>query len=123
MTTEDKQIELLNRHYTNIEGYKTLRFTIPTTICTLLLGIVAILFTNIDKLVKIEFKTWVCMILITISLVGLIALKLVQRQYNNIAKNIYYLYDKLKMTDNEFYPKGNDHKTNPLQNAKEIFWL
>jgi hypothetical protein len=66
MTTEEKQIELLNRHYTNIEGYKTLRFTIPTTICTLLLGIVAILFTNIDKLVKIEFKTWVCIVSVPI---------------------------------------------------------
>ena len=30
MTTEEKQIDLLNRQYTNIEHYKSLRLKIPT---------------------------------------------------------------------------------------------
>lgn len=123
MTQEEKQFQLLERHYTNIEGFKTLRFTIPTTICSLQIGIIALLVSNIEKVNTLKIEIGVSMIIISISIFGLIALKLVQDQYLNIAKNIYHLYNQLNITGKEYYPKNNDHNTNPKQNGREIFIL
>lgn len=123
MTTEQKQIELLNRHYTNIENYKSLRFTIPTTISTLNLGMLAILVSNLDKLVFDGFKILMYFMLLTFGAFGIVALRLAQRQFIGIAEKIFHLYDKLNICGEDFYPEGLGHRDDPGQRAGDIFWL
>ena len=120
MTTEEKQIELLNRQYTNIEYYKTLRFKIPVSVASLILVFTGYIIgtKNLpkDDCQKIIFS----LLIIMIGIVGILSYKFIQRQYNDIADDIYYLWDKLGMKGENFF-KENKGVDNPLMYAPTIF--
>lgn len=123
MTKEEKQIELLNRMYVNIEGYKSLRFRIPIVICTLILAIAGFVLES-DKIPKNQIQEISIIIILGLLIViGVIILSTVKRQYNDLADNIYYLYDQLEMNGTDFYEANKDYKNHPRQRAPKVFLL
>jgi len=120
MKIEEKQMELLKRQYTNIEYYKTLRFKIPVSIASLILVFTGyIIGTNNlpkDSNQKIIFS----LLIILIGAFGILSYKFVHKQYNDIAEDIYYLWDKLNIKGDDFF-KENKGTSNPLMLAPSIF--
>ena len=103
MTTEEKQIELLNRQYTNIEHYKSLRLKIPTLFGGIIIALTGYIL-NSDNIPKDANQKFLFAILILfLGVFGIVTYRFVQNQYKDIAEDIHYLWSKLKMNGSDYF--------------------
>ena len=121
MTVEEKQIQLLNRNYTNIEHYKSLRLRIPTIFGGMIIALSGYVITS-DEIIEVPYSKLIFSILIIlISIFGIIIYYFIQKQYKDIAEDIYYLQEKLEMVGEDFYKKDKGIIHNNRILAPRIF--
>lgn len=123
MEKEEKQIEFLNRLYTNIESFKSLRFKIPATISGFIVAISGYVLTS-ENIPKDNFqRVSVVVLILLIGIFSIVAYSIIHYQYKRIADEIHYLWGKLGMLGTDFLKAEGLPENNDYQKAPKIFLI
>ena len=94
MTLEQKQIHHLERLYTNVDFFKSLRVKLPTIVIGVNFGIIAILIENKDT----PFKDWALVVtILVVALIGHLSYNFVHQQFKQLVDEIIYLRERMGM--------------------------
>ncbi|MCF8302369.1 MAG: hypothetical protein K9I94_03760 [Bacteroidales bacterium] len=114
-------MKLLERMYTNIEGYKSLRFKVPVVTSGLILALTGFVLES-DKIPQDNSqKIFIIIILFVFTLAGILLVYGIRKQYNYLVDNINHLYKRLDIKGKKFYAEGRDYINNPMRRATYMF--
>lgn len=102
----DKQIELLNQFYRDVSYYKDLRIKLPVYVGGLVVGLTGYLVGD-DSFPASEFERYsICAIIAVVGLYGFVSYRIAHSYFDDIAEDIIYLWKKIGMSGDEFFPPG-----------------